>query len=165
MYWLVENNNVVKVFSDLWSYPSASFPASVTTEKLKEFGIYFIRKENKNDWEYWGELVEYQIREDDILEIREKTNKNLEDYKNEKINILKNKCKRDILNEYTEATQRNILINKEEDLTSFVDMKNFIDNRRVEYSNEKATILGFETHLQVYNYYNDIVAPIIDESV
>jgi len=153
-YWIVKNDKVDKVLNKLNDFEGASFPLNVTDEVLKTFSIFPIKWEALMDFEYFGENIEYQIFNTYILEKKEKMEIPLEEYKITKWNVLKNKCKEDILKEYSEATQRNIIMKKDDEVENFNTMKTFIAEKRDNYSSQLEIINWLTDCMTVLEYVN-----------
>jgi len=160
-YWIVENGKLVKILNRLNEFAGASFPQNVTDETLKTFWILPIKGEALADFEYWNEEIEYEVFDKYILEKKGKTERPLNEYKTTKGNLLKSRCKEDILNEYSEATQRNIIMNKDEEAENFNQMKTFISKRKDKYGEQLLEIEKCETCLSVLEYVNTQIEPLI----
>lgn len=156
MYWKIENWKVVEFYRELpkviWN---TSLGKNITNEELKEFWILpviWITKPLEEWQSYWEKT--YNILEDIIEEDKEIIDEPLENYKKNKIHILSDRCRADIIKEYDEDDQRNILMQWiEEDIKI---MREIIFNRREEFHNQKKIIEEFKTYQEVKDYANNL---------
>lgn len=170
MYWKIENWKVVEFFRELpkiigntslWKNPS--------NETLKEFWILPVIwiAQPLEEWQsYWAKT--YNILADKIEEDKEVIDESLEEYKAKKIKGLSEKCRADIVAEYSEDHQRNLtargveLLDKkldgvitaeeQEELNIIKESKVFIDNRLKEYRLQKDTIIGLAAYQEIKDY-------------
>ena len=172
MYWKIENNKVVEFYRQLpkviWN---TSLWKNITNEELKEFNILPVVWNSPvlEEWQsYWK--ANYNILEDSIEEVKEVVDESLEDYKTKKIKTLSDKCKSDILTEYSEIDQLNYTrefarlqdvynatgkINKEK-VAELRAIDKWIEDRRAEYHIQKEAIQSFTTYKEVKDYVDSL---------
>ena len=173
MYWKIENWKVVEFYRELpkviWN---TSLWKNITNEELKEFWILPVIWNSPvlEEWQtYWAKS--YNILEDKIKEDKEVINKTLDDYKAKKIKTLSDKCKSDILAEYSEIDQLNNIrefarlqdkynatweINKEK-VAELRAIDKWIEDRRAEYHIQKEAIQSFTTYQEVKDYVDSLL--------
>ena len=130
------------------------------------------------EWQnYWQ--PSYKIGDDNVIETKEIVDMSLEDYKIKKINNASQACQSNILKEFSEIDQLNLLkesMRRQYVLNMWWEVNNErvqyllqsdqrIEDRRSEYKVIKESIQNANSYEEVQSIYNEYVLPFVVEWV